>query len=627
MVTPIRQMLCLAVFALLSASCARGVATSDARVVVTLQQGLSAADVTRVTAIVRGADLVPPLSSDLVASSGQWVGTLMSIPVGLNRTVDVNAYDSGGTLRYAGSATGVAIAEGQVTLLSMLLQQVTAPPAFSNRAPRIVSVIVSSAQPGAGDVVQLTASAVDGDGSSSLTYQWTSTGGSFSNAGVANPSWTAPPELGAQTLSLTVSDPLGATAGVSFALDVASTSATGGVGLTVGVNTWPVVSLVSANPTRAALGQPFALTTTATDADGDALAYAWTSGCAGTFSDAAVGNPTFTASSAPANGECTLVVSVHDGRGGHTTGSLTVNVLSPLEANFAPEVELTFQSAFSAAGGDTVVLRMQAKDPEGAPVAFSWATSAGSFVTSAPAPTVSQAVLTAPACALNAQVQVTVTATDPGGASSLRAFTVNITGCPMGSAPATPGDSCLQIKQHIPTAVSGLFHLGTPASPYTAACDMTLDGGGWTVFFAGLTGKANAEASFQDPDNCPTPATRCLRHLPIATTTAIWLTALCNDGTADRAVKFHPSNGALSLFRGGTRTGYQPLTGAVALTPGSNAGYAATLHTGGQSDPDWVIAQGTSAQNVFASSYPLTTAYDACNGVPVSGTALRLMYR
>ncbi len=625
--TPIRRSLQLAVLPLLLAACAREVPTSDARVVVTLQRALSGSDVARVTASVSAPDIQPALSSDLVASGGQWIGTLMSIPEGTGRTVEVTAYDGAGTALYGGAATNVAISDGQVTLVSILAQQLAAPTPYANAAPKIVSVIVSSAQPGAGDVVQLAASAVDADGADGLTYQWTSSGGSFSDGAVPNPSWTAPSAPGAQTLTLNVSDAKGATAGISFALDVAATSATGGVGLTAGVNTWPVVALVHATPTRAAVGEPFAITTTASDADGDPLGYAWTASCGGTFSDPGTSNPTFTASSAPADGVCSLVVAVTDGRGGQSTGRLSINVLAPVQANFAPDVQLTFQSVFSTSGGGSVIFRIQASDPEGEPLSFGWTTTGGTLTTSALSASVSQAQLTAPDCALGAQVRVTASVSDGGGATSLRAFTVNITGCPMGSAPATPGESCLAIKQHIPTSTSGSFHLGAAGASYTAECDMALDGGGWTVFFAGLTGSAHSTRSFKDADDCPAPATSCLRHLPAAATTSTWVAALCNDGSADRAVKFQPSQGALGMFKAGARLGYQQLHNAAALTPGVDPLDASILFTGGNNDPEWVISRTPGAQSVFTASYPLAADYDYCNGVPASGTKLRLLYR
>jgi phage-related protein len=157
-----------------------------------------------------------------------------------------------------------------------------------------------------------------------LTYAWTAvcptlgSGGSFSDAAVENPTWTAPSNTtgAAQscTLRVTVTDGAGGlTQSGEYRQTVNSVAHT--LTLTSGPSGLP-------NPVGA--GGGVAASVVATDSlSGHPLTYAWTAVCptlgsAGTFSDASAATPTWTA---PTNASglaqtCTLSVTVTDGAGG-----------------------------------------------------------------------------------------------------------------------------------------------------------------------------------------------------------------------------------------------------------------------------------------------------------------------
>jgi hypothetical protein len=116
----------------------------------------------------------------------------------------------------------------------------------------------------------------------------------------------------------------------------------------------------------------------ASDPDGDALSYEWSSDCAGSFGSADAAQSSFVIAMSPASATCTLGVAIEDGRGGSNTGTIVVPIGDPT-IDRAPMMTDTQQSLTFAAPGDTVAFTVSAVDPEGGPLTFSWSANGGAF--------------------------------------------------------------------------------------------------------------------------------------------------------------------------------------------------------------------------------------------------------
>ncbi|WP_375769137.1 kelch-like protein [Archangium gephyra] len=414
-----------AVWVVIVSGCQPEVPTGSVQLVGSLQQALATSDVTRVAVTVTAADMVP-LSAELVKTGGHWSGTLGRVPAGADRTFRAEAFGAEGTKLFTGSATGITITPGRTALVAITLQETAARPPFENAVPIIDALVASASSASPGESVTLRATAHDPNPTDALTYAWTATAGTLGSASSATTTWTAPEATAPVTLKLTVTDPHGSSATVSLSLKVRGAS--GGADVDVTLNTWPLVARIVATPSRVNVGEATTVVATASDADGDALAYRWSaSGCTGSWTGETSATARFTPDAVPPGGacDCRLGVTVEDGRGGQALGTLAMCVGEPPVPLFAPEVVSTFQSASTAPAGGTVTLRVEAEDPQGSALAFSWAASAGTLGTPASSATRSEVVWTAPGCVLGGgSVTLTATVRNALGLSTSTPFTV-----------------------------------------------------------------------------------------------------------------------------------------------------------------------------------------------------------
>jgi hypothetical protein len=410
--------------------------TGSAQLFGTLAQAVSSTDVTSVLVTVSAPDMQARTAS-LVKTNNQWSGTLGKLPAGTGRTFTAEAFNSGGSKLYAGAATGITILAKQTTAVSITLQEVNPPAPFENAAPVITSLSAAPSTVEPAGTVVLNASASDANAGDTLTYAWSAPSGSFAQPSSLSTTWTAPLSAATVPLTLTVTDSKGVDARVTFNVNV--TSGKGDAVVNTSLNTWPYVSNISASTTALEINESTTVSTTASDNDGDTLAYIWTASCAGTWTNANSPTAQFTATALPGSSacnNCNLTVTVTDSRnsqpiGGQTTGTLSICVGPRRTALFPPDITETFQSAASTSAGGTVTFRVRAVDPQGSAMSFSWAANTGTTGTPTTSADSSEVVWTAPSCThTGGTVTVTATVTNSYGLSASQGFSLSgLTAC------------------------------------------------------------------------------------------------------------------------------------------------------------------------------------------------------
>ncbi len=387
----------------------------------------SSADVAAITATISGPALPAPTTVALSSRNDNvWGALIGSLPVGSNYVFTVSAADASNTPLYAGSATGIAIIANQVTSVVIIAQQVSAPPPYQSAVPIIDSLLVSSnaITPGASVTAKVTAH--DLNPSNTISFAWSTNpaaAGSFSAPTAATTQWTAPSSDGPVTLIVTVTDSTGATTSASVVVSVANANATGQAAVTVGLNTWPVVTDILAAPSYITLGQPVALNVVATDADNNPLTYAWTSTCAaGVFSAAGAASTSFTLPSSDTDKSCTFNVAISDGQGGSTSGQTVLPVGAPTALG-APSITASLQSAAVVDANGIATFSVTASDPNQSALTFAWLASGGTLSAQSNTASTSTINWTAPATA-SVSLTVSVVVTDALGISTQFNFAV-----------------------------------------------------------------------------------------------------------------------------------------------------------------------------------------------------------
>jgi hypothetical protein len=393
-------------------------------------QALSAVPLGQVTVTISGPALYAPKPVILSpqGSGGSYGALISSLPVGSNYTFTVSASDTSNTLAYVGQATNVAILHNHVTTVVITAQPATPPAPFANTVPIIDSLVVSSTNIAPGETITAKVQAEDLDPGDSITFAWSGSpaGGSFSAATAATTTWTAPATEGDVTLTISVKDTHGAVTAASIVIHVSNANGTGQADVNVKFNNWPAVMDVLATPGWITLGAPTALSVTASDADGDALTYLWSTGTtctAGSFSSATSSTPSFTLPASATDTYCEFDVAVSDGHGGTTHGTLYLPVGAPVSI-IAPAIVDAAQSALVVDPSAAVSFSVEAMDPQAGTMTFVWSTTGGTLSGQSDTGTTSQVTLTAPATA-SSDVVVSVVVTDAVGASKKYDFSVH----------------------------------------------------------------------------------------------------------------------------------------------------------------------------------------------------------
>ena len=405
--------------------------TGSAQFAVSVPQSLNSS-ISRVSVTSSAADF-PSVSVDLVSSGGSWGGTLGNIPAGANRSFLGQAFDASGTLLFQGSASGVSISANETALVAITLQQVNAPPPFQNEAPVIKSLAASSTSVPTGGSFTLTATAQDPNPEDTLTYSWSATAGAFSSTTAASTSWTAPATIGLQTLTFTVTDSKGLSSSMSLRINVTPSAVQGNAQFSISFNSFPQVSALDASSTQLVIGQTTSVSVSASDVDGDSLSYAWSASCTGTWASASSSSAQFTPTALPtgACNNCRLTVSVSDGRGGQTAGTVALCIsATPAPQHFNPVILSATGSSGLASPGQVLTYEVVASDPEGTALSFSWAANTGTLGTPATSATSSGISWTAPACVTaGTPTHLTATITNAFNQTTTKSFSV--TGLPV----------------------------------------------------------------------------------------------------------------------------------------------------------------------------------------------------
>ena len=285
--------------------------------------GVSADSISTLELIVSGDDFSPGITTILPENpESTWTGTVAEIPAGANRTFLARAFDAAGTVIYSGSATNVTIEKDKTAQVSIYLQQTAAPLPFTNAVPVITAFTASAAVVAPGETVAFTATATDANPGDTLTYSWHTDNGVLNISSGTSTVWTSPLTTGESHISVTVSDPQGATASLSATV-VTAFDNTGNADVTIIINTSPEVMGLIPSPTRIDAGESTLLALTAVDRDGDALSFAWAADCDGVFDNSTSEDPAFTLTTQNAD-TCTLTVTISDGNGGVNTAGITI---------------------------------------------------------------------------------------------------------------------------------------------------------------------------------------------------------------------------------------------------------------------------------------------------------------
>jgi hypothetical protein len=152
-------------------------------------------------------------TGSLTATNGVLSGLIGGVPAGAGYMLSLNATTTDGSVTCTGDATFDVIGHTTTSVsVPMVCREAVNGGGVSvtgttNVCPVVDGVGATPPTATVGTSVTLTATAHDKDsGPSPLTYHWTATAGTFSDANAQAPTYTCPSTAGTETLTLTVSD-------------------------------------------------------------------------------------------------------------------------------------------------------------------------------------------------------------------------------------------------------------------------------------------------------------------------------------------------------------------------------------------------------------------------------------
>jgi hypothetical protein len=519
---------------------------------VSVTQSLSlAGDVKAVEVTVSGTNIPTPITMPLfLQADGSWKALVSHIPAGTDRVFAAKAYDSTGKSHeiYSGSVSMVTINKDTTANVTIVLQENVANPGFANHSPVVDGVTISASKAIYGQKVAYTLTAHDQDAGESATLVFTPAAscGTFATPTITTDAsgrrvwaalWTAPSSGTSCQLNMEVKDVHGAKTMSATTISLWAGQDTGSAAVATEFQSYPTIQNIEAAPVAPAtvfsVGGGLQLNVLATQPDGKAMTFAWTSDCTGSFDNAAAKSPVFTLTTAAPT--CTFNVVVgnpvsQSDNGSGTKTDVALSTVGHLEVavgakDAAPElggvaIDMTSQSREAINGGDSVTLYVRARETNsGASLSkYEWSTVGSGLGTQTDAPDMSfsQIVWTAPA-GFSAAQSVAVTVTDSQGASISYVFAIRSASNPCAGAsdgtvcedgnPCTLNDTC-QAGACVAGAAKSCVAAAADACHTNGVCDTA----------TGLCSKPAAAdgTSCDDGDACST-ASACVAGACVAT--------------------------------------------------------------------------------------------------------------
>jgi hypothetical protein len=295
---------------------------------------------------------------------------------------------------------------------------------------------------------------------------------------------------------------------VAFTLQVTTGNADVGVSL----NQRPVLTSLTASPSRVDVGQTTTVSALASDPDGDALSFQWSAtGCSGRIEDSTSLSARFTPDALPSGdacGSCRLSFLATDRHGAQAHGSLGLCVGPSPTVSRAPHVVETHASATTVgSGGQHVQLSVRAWDPQGSALSFSWEPLIGQLQgTPTHTVTTSEAVWVVPSCIpqeLTSFLRVVVR--NAQGQTATASFPLSYDGVPTcGSRWATTGSLARPRQGHSATLLGSgqvLVTGGTDGTQVLASSELyDPTTGAWTQLAPMGTPRVGHTATALDGD-------------------------------------------------------------------------------------------------------------------------------
>lgn len=276
-----------------------------------------------------------------------------------------------------------------------------------NRPPALSTVVANPSTLEPGGTATLEASASDPEGDA-LTYSWSPPGSWSVSGSGATVDLQAPGTRGATaTIPVTVEDSHGARVSGSVTVDTAANRA-------------PSISTVTASPAIVEPQGSSTLKVYASDPDGDTLSYSWSG--PQSWSRSGSGDSIQVTAPDQSNTTATFQVTVTDGNGGSTTGSVTVQ--TETTRNQAPEINSLSATPNPVLENEQSTVQVSASDPEGDALTYSWSLSNGNWTKSGSGDTITLS----PPAAGSSSVTVTVTVEDSANNTTSSSVTVDSNG-------------------------------------------------------------------------------------------------------------------------------------------------------------------------------------------------------